>query len=329
MLNKKTVFALLMALSILFVSCAGVVENSNFETDGYLLHEGEKLIPQYIVKIGDNEISLAEYRYYYLNQKFELDGGDDSVWEDYPEYVDSLQEYVEDTLVEVYAIRSLAKESGVQPDYEQVRSEINEYKKGLSSTEFKKGLSEYHLTEELYEYILQGYQLYVSLFDHYFGQDGTEALTDERMLEYIENNYTHVKHILIYPNTTMSDEDYENHLNSVLEKARNGEDFDALVAEYSNDSAMPSYGYYFAEGEMPDEFVLACDALEAGEVSDLVKSSHGYHIIKKLDVDEADVPSLTDIVYNGIFSEIVNERIDSLEIEYAPEYEYITPYTLK
>ena len=329
MFKKKTVFAFLTALSLLLVSCAGVIENSNFETEGYVLHDGEKLVPEYIMQIGDNAISLAEYRYYYLNQKFELDGGDDSVWENYPEYIDSLQEYVESTLVEVYAIRSLSKDNGVEPDYEQVKKEISEYKEGLSSSEFKKGLTEYYLTEELYEYILQGYQLYVSLFDYYFGQDGAEALTDERMLEYIENNYTHVKHILIYPNTTMSDEDYEAYLNTVLEKARSGEDFDALIEEYSDDSAMPSYGYYYTDEEMPEEFVLACESLESGEISELVKSSYGYHVIKKLDVDEADLTSLTDVVYNKIFSEIINARIESLEIEYAPEFDYITPYTLK
>lgn len=329
MFKKITFFIFLIAVSLLLISCAGVIENANFETEGYVLHNGEKIVPEYVMKVGDNEISLAEYRYYYLNQKFELDGGDDTIWEDYPDYVDSLKEYVEDTLVEVYAIRSLSKECGVQPDYEQVKKEISEYKKGLSATDFKKGLSEYHLTEELYEYILQGYQLYVSLFDYYFGQDGKEALTDERMMEYIENNYTHVKHILIYPNTTMSDEEYEAHLNTVLNKAKNGEDFDALIAEYNDDAAMPSYGYYFTDGEMPDEFVSACDTLEAGEISELVKSSHGYHIIKKLDVDEADISELTDVVYNKIFSEIITERISSLEVEYAPEFDYITPYTLK
>ena len=282
-----------------------------------------------MMKIGDNYISLAEYRYYYLNQKEELDGGDDSIWENYPEYINLLKKYVEDTLVELYSIRTLSAECGVTPDHEKVKEEIKEYKEGLTSSEFKKGLKEYHLTEELYEYILQGYQLYTSLFDYYFGKDGAEALTDSRMLEYVENNYIHAKHILIYPNTTMSEEEYEAYLNTVLSRAKSGEDFDGLIAEYSDDVAMPSYGYYFTESEMPEEFVSACEDLESEEISDLIKTSQGYHIIKRLDIDENDLTSLTDVVYNEIFSGFIQDKINNIEVEYAPEFEYITPYTLK
>jgi parvulin-like peptidyl-prolyl isomerase len=92
---------------------------------------------------------------------------------------------------------------------------------------------------------------------------------------------------------------------------------------------MPSYGYYFMEDEMPEEFVIACNSLNDGEVSDLIKSSYGYHIIKKLDVDKSDLGELTDVVYNKIFEDIVDEKISETVIEYSPEYEYITPQSLK
>ena len=327
---KKIVFVIILLLTAMFLSsCAGVVENMNFETDGYVIVDGEKIVPEYVIKINDNPISLAEYRYYYLNQKRELDGGDNKVWKDYPEYTDSLRTYVESTLTEVYAIRDLAFENGVEPDYKKVNEQIDEYKEGMSSSDFKKGLKEYHLTKELYEYILQGYELYSSLFDYYFGQNGTKSMSEGELMEYVEENYTHAKHILIYPNTTMSDEDYEKHLSDVLAKAKSGEDFDALIKEFSNDTAMPSIGYYFTKDEMPEEFVDACDSLSEGEISDLVKSSHGYHIIQKLPVDPDDIQSLTDVVYNEIFSQIIDEKILNSQIEYCDEYEYITPTAVK
>ena len=322
------VLLILLTFSVLS-SCADVIDNSNFKTDGYLLIDGEEVVPEYVMKIGDNSISFAEYRYYYLNEKAELDGGNEKVWEDYPEYLEKLEEYTRDTLVEIYSIRSLAKENDVEPDYEKVADEIKTYKEGMSSSEFNEGLVSYYLTEKLYEYILQGYELYSSLFDFYFGENGSLAMTDKEMLQYLEDNYYHAKHILIYPNTTMSDEDYEALLNTVAEKAHSTDDFDALIKEYSNDSDMPEYGYYFTADEMPEEFVSACNELEAGEISDIVKSSHGYHIIQKLPIDSNDLSVLKDVVYNGIFNSIVEDRISSIDIEYAPEYEYISPYTVK
>lgn len=329
-MKKLFIFIAIVTLILaVMTSCAKIIENENFETDGYISINGEKVVPEYVLKIDGIPISLAEYRYYYLNQKAELDGGDDKVWEEYPEYASYLTEYVESTLVEVYAIRGLAEECQVQPDLNEVKDQISENKKTMSPSEYKKGLKEYHLTEELYEYILQGYQLYSSLFDYYFGQDGTKTMSDKKLFEYIKDNYTHVKHILITPNTTMSDDDYETYLNTALERAKNGEDFDALIAEYSADTAMPSYGYYYTEDEMPEEFVDACNYLDVGEVSDVVKTPYGYHIIKKLDADKADVDALTDVVYNAIYSDIINERINSTSVEYASEYEYVSPKTLK
>lgn len=320
--------AVMLTLAV-FTSCAKVVENKNFKTDGFLLVGEEEVVPEFMLKIGDHSVSFAEYRYYYLNEKAELDGGDDKIWEDYPEYVDMLKKYTEDTLVEIYSIRSLAEENSVQPNVKQVSDEIKGYKEGMSSAEFEKGLVSYYLTETLYEYILQGYELYSSLFDFYFGENGTMSMTDTEMKEYIEDNYCHAKHILIYPNTTMSDREYDELLNTVVQKAQSTDDFDALIKEYSNDKEMPAYGYYFTPEEMPTEFVEACNSLENGEISGLVKTSHGYHVIQKLPVDTNDIDVLKDVVYNGIYNDVIEERISSIEVEYAPEYEYVSPYTVK
>ena len=328
-MKKIMAISLIVFMLVAFSSCAKVIDNENFQTDGYILIKGEEVVPQYVMKINDNEVSLAEFRYYYLNQKSELDGGYEQVWTDYPEYIDSLTKYVEDTLIEVYSIRTLASKNGVSPDYEKVAEEIKEYKEGLSASEYKKGLAAYYLTDNLYEYILQGYDLYNTLFNYYFGENGERSMTDNEIERYVDDNYTHAKHILINPNTTLSDQDYQARLDKILAEAKATEDFDSLVTLYSDDKLMPSYGYYFTDEEMPEEFVLACDDLEEGEVSDLVKTSHGYHIILKLPVDKKDVPELRDVVYNQIFTELVNAEIESAKIEFAPEYEYVSPTTVK
>lgn len=67
-----------------------------------------------------------------------------------------------------------------------------------------------------------------------------------------------------------------------LAKAKAGEDFTALIETYNEDSGQGLYDYTFAnDGSMVEEFTDAAFALEIGEISDIVESDYGYHIIKR------------------------------------------------
>lgn len=70
-----------------------------------------------------------------------------------------------------------------------------------------------------------------------------------------------------------------------MAKAPNA-DFAALAKKYSEDESNASNGGdldYFGRGRMVPEFENVAFAMKAGEVSDLVKSQFGYHIIKVVD----------------------------------------------
>ncbi|MDF1617129.1 peptidylprolyl isomerase [Petrocella sp. FN5] len=71
----------------------------------------------------------------------------------------------------------------------------------------------------------------------------------------------------------------------VLAKVNAGEDFTELVKTYSEDPGkVENDGIYtFYQGEMVPEFDAAAFSMENGEISDLVVSDFGYHIIKKMD----------------------------------------------
>ena len=69
----------------------------------------------------------------------------------------------------------------------------------------------------------------------------------------------------------------------VLEKAKNGEEFEKLIAQYGEDPGMEDndMGYIVRQdGSFVPEFEEAAFSLEEGEISQLVASSYGYHIIK-------------------------------------------------
>jgi parvulin-like peptidyl-prolyl isomerase len=72
----------------------------------------------------------------------------------------------------------------------------------------------------------------------------------------------------------------------VLKRVRAGEDFSKLAKEFSTDPGSKDKGGdlgWFGHGQMVPEFDKAAFALQPGQVSDIVESQFGYHIIK---VDE-------------------------------------------
>lgn len=73
-----------------------------------------------------------------------------------------------------------------------------------------------------------------------------------------------------------------------LELAKEGEDFDELIRKYSEDDKGT---YSFGKGEMGETFETAAFNLGKDEISDIVETEFGYHIIKCLntfDKDETD-----------------------------------------
>lgn len=69
---------------------------------------------------------------------------------------------------------------------------------------------------------------------------------------------------------------------AVLDKAKAGDDFAALARQYSEDTTAANGGDlgFFGPGDMVPEFQTAVEQLKPGEVSGLVRTQYGYHIIK-------------------------------------------------
>lgn len=91
-----------------------------------------------------------------------------------------------------------------------------------------------------------------------------------------------------------------------------GADFDALVAEFNEDTGMPAAGYAVREGYsfFVASFVDAAMALEkVGDVSEPVKSDYGFHIIQySADITEGTVALET--VSDTLGAELLSEKQD-------------------
>ena len=84
----------------------------------------------------------------------------------------------------------------------------------------------------------------------------------------------------------------------VLKQAKApGADFAALAKKYSEDDGSKANGGdldYFGKGRMVPEFEQAAFAMQPGQISDLVKSQFGFHIIKVVDKKAAGTRTLDE-----------------------------------
>jgi peptidyl-prolyl cis-trans isomerase C len=82
----------------------------------------------------------------------------------------------------------------------------------------------------------------------------------------------------------------------LLKRARAGEDFAKLAKAFSEDPGSKDRGgeYEFARGQMVKEFETAAFSLDTNQISDIVTTSYGYHIIKLSEKIPAKTAGLED-----------------------------------
>ena len=84
----------------------------------------------------------------------------------------------------------------------------------------------------------------------------------------------------------------------LLKQVKAGADFATLAKKYSEDEASAAKGGdldYFGKGQMVPEFDQVAFTLQPGQVSDLVKTQYGYHIIKVTDKKPAVTRPLEEV----------------------------------
>ena len=84
----------------------------------------------------------------------------------------------------------------------------------------------------------------------------------------------------------------------VLKKVKAGGDFAALAKQYSEDDTNKDNGGdldYFGRGRMVAEFDAAAFAMKTGDISNLVKTAFGYHIIKVTDAKPDQTRPLAEV----------------------------------
>ena len=119
-------------------------------------------------------------------------------------------------------------------------------------------------------------------------------------------------HILLKTTDKKDDEikKIEAKAQDLLQQVRAGKDFAALAKEHSEDTASAAKGGevgWITRGQTVPEFEQKAFSMKAGEISDLVKTQYGFHVLKVLEREEARLKTLAE-VEPAIRQELARDR---------------------
>lgn len=212
-------------------------------------------------------------------------------------------------------------------------------------------MSELYLTSDIFSYINENSILYEKLFTESIGEAG-EKITDEEVEQFINDvPYISAKHILLM--TVNADTGEALDAQSIAEAKQTAEEllaklqavedptkraalFDELMFEYSGDTGLTIFpeGYTFTYNEMYPVFEEAAFALEEYEISGIVESEAGYHIIMRVpthrdspvNLDSETYTYYTVLAYAAteIYSRRLTDWMSELDVRWAEGFENLT-----
>jgi parvulin-like peptidyl-prolyl isomerase len=190
-------------------------------------------------------------------------------------------------------------------------------------------LSAHGVTEEMVRFYLDS----VALMDVFRTETmETNPVTDAEVQAFYDENPDYFVVPMSFEASHILIEDAEHtpeklaEIEAILARVQAGEDFAELAKEYSEDSGSAANGGElgsFSEGDMVEPFEEACKALNPGEVSGIVETDYGYHIIKLTSKTDAGVTPVEDVsesikeyLADEKATEALNALVDAADIEY-------------
>lgn len=124
-----------------------------------------------------------------------------------------------------------------------------------------------------------------------------QAEYTRRVADFTVQEQLRASHVLLRTEGK-KEEEVRARAEDLLKQARTGADFAELAKKYSDDESNRDQGGdldYFTRGKMVPEFEDAAFKLQPGQISDLVKTQYGFHIIKVIDKKGGSTKALSEV----------------------------------
>jgi len=217
-----------------------------------------------------------------------------------------------------------SQRKGIMIDEVAINEEVMTLKKRFpSEAEFNNALIQANLSEVAIKAQIKRGMAIQRLIDTHIAQKAT--VSDQEMKAFYESSpalfkqpeQVRASHILIKVDPEADESkgaEARKKLLTIKEKLEKGEDFAALAQEFSQGPSSAKGGDlgYFKRGQMVQPFEEAAFALRQGEVSDIVETRFGYHLIKVIEKrSETTIPfeDIKDRLQQYLKQEKVQEQV--------------------
>ena len=255
----------------------------------------------YVFKINGQKISMNEFSPYFTLQKDSMeDELGENVWDmlikDAPA-IETARDAAKQSLIDTVVKVQQAKARKISLTKEE-KEAIRDY-----AEDFSENLVEFGITTEefakLYEDVALIEKLSVEIYKEQDHSTHSHGKIDIESYEKGEESPSGVttfssRHILFSTQGLSEAEEakIKTKAQGVLNRIKNGEDFAKLAGEFSEDPGSKDKGGLYENierGNFVEEYENAVLSINKGEVyPELVKSAHGYHIIKSEGVNNPD-----------------------------------------
>lgn len=240
----------------------------------------------------------------------------------------AMKKNILDSLIEREVLYQQSQKVGIQVSDQKVDDQLAGIKKRFpNETEYKNALSKMNLSEdEVKVQIKRGLSIR-ELIDQQI--TSKVVITDEESKAYYDKNPQMFKqpeqikasHILIKVDAKADETkkvEARKKIEAVQQKLKDGGDFAALAKEYSEGPSSTKGGDlgYFRRGQMVKPFEEAALALKPNEVSDIVETRFGYHLIIVYDIKPEQTLTYAD-VKDKINQRMKQEKIEKEAVKYV------------